>query len=108
MVVIVFRSRLRDGIDLPALEALAAEMAAIATAMPGFLSYKDYAADDGELLTLAEFESEAALAAWRDHPDHLAAQERGRREFFADYQIQVCDPRRAYRFSLADGRQQLR
>lgn len=107
MVVIVFRSRLRDDIDLPALEALGAEMAAIATAMPGFLSYKDYAAADGELLTLVEFESEEHLAAWRDHPDHQAAQERGRREFFADYQIQICTPQRAYRFSPVAGRQQL-
>jgi heme-degrading monooxygenase HmoA len=107
MVVIVFRSRLREDVDMAALEALGAEMAGIAGAMPGFLSYKDFAAADGELLTLAEFESEAALAAWRDHPAHRAAQERGRQEFFADYQIQVCAPRRAYRFSQAGGRQQL-
>ena len=107
MIVIVFRTRLREGIDVAALEALGAEMAAIATAMPGFLSYKDYAAADGEFLTLAEFESEEALAAWREHPEHRAAQERGRREFFADYQIQVCAPLRTYRFDLAGGRRQL-
>jgi heme-degrading monooxygenase HmoA len=107
MVVIVFRSRLREDIDMAALEALGGEMAAIAAAMPGFVSYKDFAAADGELLTLVEFESEAALLAWRDDPAHRAAQERGRREFFADYHIQICAPLRAYRFNLADGRQQL-
>jgi heme-degrading monooxygenase HmoA len=107
MVVIVFRSRLREDIDMAAAEALGVEMAGIAAAMPGFLSYKDYAAADGELLTLVEFESEERLAAWRDHPDHRAAQERGRREFFAEYQIQICAPLRAYRFDLAHGRQQL-
>ena len=107
MVVIVFRSRLREGIDMAALEALGAEMAGIATAMPGFLSYKDYAAADGELLTLVEFDSEETLAAWRDYPAHRAAQERGRQEFFAEYQIQICTPQRAYRFDLAGGRQQI-
>jgi heme-degrading monooxygenase HmoA len=107
MVVIVFRSRLREDIDMAALEALGGEMAAIASAMPGFLSYKDYAAADGELLTLVEFESEERLAAWRDYPDHRAAQERGRREFFSEYQIQICSPLRAYRFGLAEGRQQI-
>lgn len=107
MVVIVFRSRLREDVDMAALEALGAEMAAIASGMPGFLSYKDFAAEDGELATLVEFESEAALLAWRDHPAHRAAQERGRQEFFADYQIQICTPLRAYRFSQAGGRQQI-
>mgnify|MGYP001498883950 CR=1 FL=1 len=107
MVVIVFRSRLREDIDMAALEALGAEMAAIAAAMPGFLSYRDFAAADGELATLVEFESEASLLAWRDHPAHRQAQERGRREFFADYQIQICAPLRAYAFSQAGGRQQI-
>lgn len=104
MVVIVFRSRLREGIDMAALEALGAEMAAIASSMPGFLTYKDYAAEDGELCTIVEFESEETLAAWRDQPAHRAAQERGRQEFFADYRIQICAPLRAYRFSQAEGR----
>lgn len=107
MVVIVFRSRLREDIDMAALEALGMEMATLAAAMPGFLSYKDFAAADGELLTLVEFESEETLAAWRDQPAHRAAQERGRREFFADYHIQICTPQRAYRFDAAGGRQQL-
>lgn len=107
MVVIVFRSRLRDDIDLAGLEALGGEMATIAASMPGFLSYKDFAAADGELVTLVEFESEASLAAWRDHPAHRAAQERGRREFFAEYTIQVCAPTRAYRYSQAEGRVQV-
>ena len=107
MVVIVFRSRLRENVDMAALEALGAEMAGIAASMPGFLSYKDYAAVDGESLTLVEFASEEELAAWRDHPAHRAAQERGRTEFFADYQIQICSPLRAYRFTQTEGRQPL-
>lgn len=107
MVVIVFRSRLREDIDMAAAEALGAEMATIAATMPGFLSYKDYAAADGELLTLVEFASEAELAAWRDYPAHRAAQERGQREFFAEYQIQICAPLRAYRFGQIEGRQQI-
>lgn len=107
MVVIVFRSRLREDADMAALETLGMEMAGIAASMPGFLSYKDFGAADGEQLTLVEFATEASLLAWRDHPAHQAAQERGRREFFADYQIQICAPLRAYRYSQAAGRQQV-
>lgn len=105
MVVIVFRSRLREDADMAALETLGAEMAALAAGMPGFLDYKDFAAEDGEVCTIVEFESEDTLAAWRDHPAHRAAQARGRQEFFAEYQIQICTPVRAYRFTQAEGRQ---
>jgi heme-degrading monooxygenase HmoA len=96
MLVIVFRSRLRQGIDLAALEALGGRMYEIASSMPGFLSYKDFTAADGESVSLVEFESEETLAAWRAHPEHVEAQRRGREEFFAEYRIQVCSPIRSY------------
>ena len=102
MVVIVFRSRLREGIDMPALEALGVEMAALAASMPGFLTYKDYAAQDGELCSIVEFESEETLAAWRDHPEHRAAQDRGRQAFYASYDIAVCDVVHTHRFTRPD------
>ena len=104
MVVIVFRSRLREGIDMPTLEALGGRMYEIASAMPGFISYKDFAAQDGELVTLVEFESMGTLAAWRDQPEHRMVQQRGRDEFFSDYHIQVCVPSRDYAFDQASGR----
>lgn len=99
MVVIVFRTRLKDGIDEAALTAIGVRMFEIASAMPGFISYKDFAADDGENVSIVEFDSLEALAAWRDHPEHKEVQERGRQEFFADYQVQVCSPLRSYRFA---------
>lgn len=105
MVVIVFRSTLRDGIDAGRLEAVGGRMYGIASAMPGFVSYKDFVAQDGENLTLVEFESEADLLAWRDHPEHVAVQQQGREDFFAAYRIQVCEPRRDYGYDLVEGRQ---
>lgn len=104
MVVVVFRTRLKAGIDEAALGALGERMHLLATAMPGFIAYKDFTAPDGENVSLVEFESLEALAAWRHHPEHLAAQEAGRRDFFADYQVQVCTPLRSYRFAQGAGR----
>ena len=60
MIVIVFRSRIREGADMPALEALAMRMHECASSMPGFVSYKDFASTDGEIVTIVEFESEPA------------------------------------------------
>ena len=108
MIVIVFRARIREGADMAGLEALGMRMVECAGAMPGFVSYKDFAAADGESVTIVEFESEPQLLAWRNHPEHVQAQERGRREFFSAYQIQICPQQRAYRFSLAEGRTELR
>ena len=98
MVVIVFRARLRSGIDQQALAQLGQRMYELASAMPGYLSYKDFAAEDGESVSIVEFESEETLAAWREHPEHKAAQQRGRKEFFSEYRIQVCTQVRESRF----------
>lgn len=97
-LVIVFRSRLRPDVDLAALEAAGARMYELASAMPGFISYKDFAAEDGECLSIIEFSDMDSLLAWRHQPEHVAMQQRGRDEFFANYEIQVCEPRRAYSF----------
>ncbi len=107
MVVIVFRSRLREGADLARLDSLGQRMAALAAAMPGFISYKDFQAEDGEALTLVEFDSLAALQGWRDHPEHQAAQQVARESMFATYDITVCSPLRAYRFAAGEGRTEL-
>jgi heme-degrading monooxygenase HmoA len=98
MVVIVFRSRLRPGVDPAPLEPVGARMYELATKMPGFVSYKDFAAEDGETASIVEFESLETLAAWRNHPEHVAAQRLGREQFFAEYEIHVCTPLRSYRF----------
>jgi heme-degrading monooxygenase HmoA len=91
MVIIVFRSRLRPGMADPQLEATGARMHELATGMPGFVSYKDYASSDGEGVTVVEFESHGALAAWRNHPEHVAAQEMAREKWFSSYRISVAD-----------------
>lgn len=98
MFVIVFRSKLRPGVDPSPLEPVGIRMYELACAMPGFLSYKDFAAADGESASIVEFESLETLKAWRDHPEHVAAQQLGRDHYFAEYRIQVCTPVRSYSF----------
>jgi heme-degrading monooxygenase HmoA len=104
MMVVVFRSRLRPDADLAALEVAGARMYELGSAMPGFISYKDFAAEDGESLTLVEFETEAQLLAWRNHPEHQEVQARARAEFFSEYSITVSESQRAYHFDEAGGR----
>jgi heme-degrading monooxygenase HmoA len=56
--------------------------AVAASAMHGFISFRHYTSDDGEMPVVVEFASAEALAAWRDHPDHRKAQQRGRNDFY--------------------------
>jgi heme-degrading monooxygenase HmoA len=88
-VVVVFRSRLNEGIEAE-YEPEAARMEELASSMPGFAGIKTFTADDGERVSIVEFESLETEQAWRDHPEHRRAQQRGRSEFYAAYRIQVC------------------
>lgn len=101
MIVIVFRSRTRPE-AAEEYNRKAEEMAEIATGMPGFLSYKTYTADDGETVSIHEWESEAHLRAWREHPEHRNMQRYGRKHFYREYTLYVCDSPRESRFVMAE------
>ena len=103
MVIVVFRTHVKQQADLAKLHALNQQMVTRVSQMPGFLSLKDFSAQDGEFLVLAEFDSLEAVDAWKAHPEHLAAQRRGREEFFADYHIQVCNVIRTADFTAESG-----
>lgn len=96
-VVTVFRNRLRpDGVD--EYGPMAAEMARLARAMPGYVDHKGFTADDGERVTVVTFADEASQAAWRTQVDHVAAQRVGRQRFYAEYSLQVATCTRAHAF----------
>jgi len=94
-IVIVFRTRLNPGVEAEISE-MGGRMYALASAIPGFLSYKDFGAEDGEFVTIVEFDTAENLAAWRNHPEHMEAQKAGRERFFSWFQIQVCRVEREY------------
>ena len=89
-MVVVFRSRLREdaGEDYP---RIAERMERLVSAMPGFISFKTFTAADGERLALGEFESDEAVAAWREHRE---AQHRGRADFYESFRLQILTPLR--------------
>lgn len=64
--------------------------------IPGFLGADEYTSATGETIGVIRFESLEALAAWREHPEHVVVQRRGRSEFYAAYSIEVCQVVRAY------------
>ncbi len=100
MIVVVFRAWPKAGIGQDYM-ALGMRMSELATKMPGHISHKSFASEDGEWVTIVEFASEAELRAWREHPEHVAAQQKGRELYYAEYQIQVCEVVRESKFKAA-------
>jgi heme-degrading monooxygenase HmoA len=97
MVVVFFRITHRPDLPEAEYEETGARMVELVSSVPGFLGM-DYAEIEGGELLVVRFESHEALAAWRNHPEHQAAQRRGREQFFASYRIDVCESVRSYDF----------
>ncbi|AWZ00367.1 antibiotic biosynthesis monooxygenase [Rhodobiaceae bacterium] len=97
MIVAIFRARVRSE-NADEYYALADEMGDIARAMPGFISWKGYFAEDGERVSVHEWESAQALEAWRTHPEHLRIQELGREKFYDEFTLYVLDDPRTSKF----------
>ena len=65
---------------------------------PGFLGIDSIRGADGVGITVSYWESEAAILAWREHPEHRVIQARGRAEWYSAFQTLVCRVEREYRF----------
>jgi heme-degrading monooxygenase HmoA len=94
--VVLFRIRLRDDIDAAAYQATFERMLELVSAVPGFRGIEGFGGEDGSELAVAWFDSDEAIAEWARHPEHVAAQERARREFFASYELTIADTGRQY------------
>ncbi len=90
MIVTVFRSRLNPEAQ-DEYKQWAARMSKLAVDIPGYISHKGFVAEDGERVTIVEFESEEGMRAWATHPEHVAAKKMGRSLFFTEYRVQVCN-----------------
>ena len=98
MYLVVFRNRKRADLDAAAYAADAVRMEELAAAQPGYLSFKSYVAEDGEVVALSEWRDEAAALAWRRVAEHAAVQARGRAEFYDTYTLFAGTPGRVHRF----------
>lgn len=97
MVLTVFRSRLREEARSQYLST-AQRMSDLARTIPGYRSHKVFVADDGERVTIVEFEDEAGQREWATHVEHVAAKKTGRESFYSEYRLQVCTVTRETRF----------
>lgn len=91
---VIFSSRRRDG-DHGYAET-AQRMHALVAQQPGFLGAESTRGADGFGITVAYFESEAAIAGWRNNAEHAVARERGRSEWYEHFELRIARVERAY------------
>ena len=94
---VIFTSVRTEG-DVGYAEA-AARMLELAREQPGFLGVESARGEDGLGITVSYWVSEAAILAWKQHPEHTAIRERGRSTWYARCYTRVCRVERAYGFN---------
>jgi len=96
MVIAMFRAEKRADVDLAEYQKIAQRMMELVSTMPGFVSFKGCTTSDGETFAMATFETEEALEAWHNHPEHRATQRRGYDEFYDSLSVRICKVVREY------------
>jgi heme-degrading monooxygenase HmoA len=74
----------------------AQRMVELAATMPGYLGVESVRGEDGLGITVSYWESEEAIANWRNHAEHATARARGREAWYSRYELRVAKVERAY------------
>ena len=92
---VIFSSR-RNGQDEDGYGATAQRMFELVQQQPGFLGAESTRGADGFGITVAYFDSEASIHAWRQNAEHTAARERGRSYWYDHFELRIAKVERAY------------
>ena len=77
-------------------DQMAAKMVELASQQPGFLGVESVRDAGGLGVTVSYWESEEAIRHWKADADHRVAQEKGRRQWYSDYQLRIARVERDY------------
>ena len=92
---VIFSSRLVENAEGYA--EMAGRMEELARQQPGFLGIESAREADGFGITVSYWESEAAIAAWKQHMDHQEAQRLGQEKWYESYQLRIARVERGYK-----------
>ena len=92
---VVFTSIRTDVID--GYGETAERMLELARSMPGFLGVDSAREDVG--ITVSYWKSLDDIKAWKQHPEHVEAQRKGREEWYDSFSTRICKVEREIVFS---------
>lgn len=94
MFVVIFRAKVRS-VDSEYL-TVAARLRELALSEFGCVEFHSVTEGENEV-ALSYWPSEENIRAWKSHPEHIRAQQRGKEIWYASYTVQVAEIAREYR-----------
>jgi heme-degrading monooxygenase HmoA len=76
--------------------AMAEQMEALAKNQKGFIGIDSARNSVG--ITVSYWESLEAIQQWKQHADHVMAQQKGIKDWYAYYNVKICKVEREYSF----------
>ena len=92
---VIFTSQ-RTASENQAYADMADAMVRLAEQQPGYLGAESTRGADGLGITVSYWKTEADIAAWKAHSDHLLAQRAGAERWYEHYEVRVSKVERAY------------
>lgn len=83
--------------DLEGYDETVARMSELVGKQPGFLGMESVTEDRREI-TVSYWKSLDDIRNWKAQPEHLRTQERGRRQWYRRYKVEVVSIQRKYEF----------
>ncbi|HPF60382.1 MAG TPA: antibiotic biosynthesis monooxygenase [Candidatus Competibacteraceae bacterium] len=96
MFVVIFRAKIRQ-LDAEYVR-VAARMRELALSEFGCMEFHAVTEEENEV-ALSYWPNEESIRAWKAHPEHVAAQEIGRKRWYESYSVQVAEVSREYQIT---------
>lgn len=105
--VAVISTNIHNGNDIEGYDQHMAVVVDIARSLPGFLGLESSASklDDGRTLKVGViyWQDMQSLEAWRAHPEHLKVKRQGKRDWYDEHNIRICQVVKHYGANLSQG-----
>ncbi|WP_338355953.1 antibiotic biosynthesis monooxygenase [Yeosuana marina] len=92
---VIFTSTQNENIE--GYTEMANAMEELAKQQQGFIGLDSARNDVG--ITVSYWESLEAIKNWKQHTDHLVAQQKGRQDWYSWYNVRICKVEREYEFN---------
>lgn len=92
---VIFSSQ-RTSDDEAGYAATSQRMVDLVQQQPGYLGHESARDASGFGITVAYFDSEDSIAAWRDNVEHAAARREGHRHWYEHLELRIARVERAY------------
>ena len=91
---VIFSSLKSD--HLQGYDEAAQRMEVLSAAQPGYLGMVHAVTDEGVSVTTSYWQDLASISAWKAQPEHLLAQQMGKKAWYDEYTIEIARVERAY------------